>query len=56
MIFILGLLILIDWKRDSYNSTLVIVYQLRKMVYYKEVKIIFDALRLKVIIIGEVVF
>ena len=41
--FVMGLPILTDWKGNSYDSILVIVNRLIKMVYYKPVKIIIDA-------------
>ena len=41
--FITGLQILTDWKRDNYNSILVIINRFTKMVYYKSVKITIDA-------------
>ena len=37
--FVTSLPILINWKRDNYNSILVIVDWLTKMVHYKLVKI-----------------
>ena len=37
--FVTGLSILTDWKGDSYDSILVIVNRLTKMVPYKPVKI-----------------
>ena len=43
MDFVTGLPISIDWKGDSYNSILVIIDQLIKMVHYKTVKITFNA-------------
>ena len=55
MDFVTGLPISINWKRDSYNSILVIVDWLTKMVHYELVKIIIDALRLAKIIIDVVV-
>ena len=45
MDFVTGLPILINWKRNSYNSILVIVDWLIKMAYYKLVKITLDALQ-----------
>ncbi len=42
MDIVTGLLISADWNGDSYNSILVIVDQLTKMVYYKPVKITID--------------
>ena len=44
-----------DWKRDSYDSILVIVDRLTKMVYYKLVKVTINALGLAEIIINMVV-
>ena len=42
--FVISLSILTDWKRDSYNSILVIVNWLTKIVHYKPVKVTIDAL------------
>ena len=39
MDFMTGLPVSINYKRDSYNSILVIIDLLTKMVYYKPVKI-----------------
>ena len=39
------------WKDDSYNSILVIVNRLTKMVYYKPVKVTIDILGLAKMII-----
>ena len=50
--FVIGLLILTDWKGDSYNSILVIIDWLMKMVYYKPVKVTIDAPDLAEIIIN----
>ena len=55
MDFVMGLSILTDWKRDSYDSILVIVNWLSKMVNYKPVKVIIDALGLAAVIIDVVV-
>ena len=55
MDFVTGLLISIDVKRDSYNSILVIVNQLTKIVYYKSVKITLNAPGLAKAIIDVVV-
>ena len=45
----------IDWKGDSYDSILVIVNRLTKMVPYKPIEIIFDVLGLVEVIIDVVV-
>ena len=44
-----------DWKEDSYNSILVIVDRLTKMVHYEAVKVIIDAPGLAEVIIDVVV-
>ena len=51
MDFVTGLPISINWKGDSYDSILVIVDRLTKMVYYKPVKITIDAPDLAKVII-----
>ena len=43
MDFVTGLPISTDWKGDNYDSILVIIDQLTKMVYYKPVKVTIDA-------------
>ncbi len=53
--FVTGLPISVDWKNDSYNSILVIVDRLTKMVYYEPVKITIDAPSLAKVIINVVV-
>ena len=55
MNFVTGLPILTDWKGDNYNSILVIVDRLTKMVHYKPLKVIIDALGLAEVIINVVV-
>ena len=55
MDFITGLPILIDWKKNSYNSILVIINWLIKMVYYKLLKITLDASGLATVIINVVI-
>ena len=50
-----GLPILINWKRNSYDSILVIVNRLTKIVYYKPIKITIDIPRLAGVIIDVVV-
>ena len=54
MDFITGLPTLTDWKGDSYNSILVIVNRLTKMVHYEPVKVTIDALGLAEVIINIV--
>ena len=53
--FVMGLPILTDWKGDNYNSILVIVNWLTKMVHYKPVKVIIDTPNLAKVIINVVV-
>ena len=53
--FVTGLPILTNWKKDSYNSILVIVEWLTNMVYYKPVKITINVLGFAKVIINMVV-
>ena len=55
MDFVIGLPISTDWKKDSYDSILVIVDRLTKMVHYKPVKVTIDTLGLAEVIINVVV-
>ena len=53
--FVTGLPLSADWKSDSYNSILVIVDRLTKMVHYEPVKVTIDAPGLAEVIIDVVV-
>ncbi len=53
--FVTDLSISVDWKSDSYDSILVIVDRLTKIVYYKPVKVMIDTTRLAKVIINVVV-
>ena len=53
--FVTGLPMLTNYKRDSYDSILIIVNRLTKMIYYKPVKVTIDALGLAEVIIDIVV-
>ena len=55
MDFVTGLPILADWNGDSYDSILIIVDWLAKIVDYKPVKIIIDTPSLTEVIINVVV-
>ena len=55
MDFVTGLPVLTNWKSESYNSILVIVDKLTKMVHYELVKIMINALGLAKIIIDVVI-
>ena len=55
MDFVIGLPILTDWKGDIYDSILVIVNQLTKMIHYKPVKVTIDAPGLAEVIIDMLV-
>ncbi len=55
MDFVTGLPISADWKDDSYDSILVIIDHLIKMVHYVPVKVMIDALGLAKVIIDVVV-
>ena len=55
MDFVTGLPLSADWKGNSYNSILVIVNCLTKIVHYELVKVTIDAPRLAEVIIDMVV-
>ncbi len=55
MDFVIGLSILLNWKGDSYDSILVIVDRLTKMVHYEPLNITIDAPGLAEVIIDVVV-
>ncbi len=55
MDFVIGLPISADWKSDSYNSILVIIDPLTKMVHYVPVKVTIDVSGLAEVIIDMVV-
>ena len=55
MDFVIGLPLSADWKGDSYDSILVIVNRLTKMVHYEPVKITINAPGLAEVIIDVVV-
>ena len=55
MDFITGLPILTNWKEDSYDSILVIVDQLTKIIHYKPIRVTINAPSLAEIIIDMVV-
>ncbi len=55
MDFVTGFLISADWKGDSYDSILVIVDRLTKMVHYEPVKVTIDVSGLAEVIIDLVV-
>ena len=53
--FVTRLPILVDWKRDNYDSIIVIIDQLIKMIYYKLVKVTINARELAKVILDVVV-
>ena len=55
MDFMTGFLLSTDWKGNNYNSILVIVDRLTKMMYYEPVKMTINTLRLAKVIIDVVV-
>ncbi len=55
MDFVIGLPISANWKGDSYNSILVIVDRLMKMVHYVPVKVTINGPGLAEVIIDVVV-
>ncbi len=56
MDFVTGLLIFTNWKSDSYDSILIIIDRLTKMIYYEPVKIIINLLGLVEVILDVVVW
>ncbi len=54
MDFVTGLLIPVDWKGENYDSILVIVNLLTKMLYYEPIKVMIDAPGLAKVIIDVV--
>ena len=46
----------VDWKSNSYNSILVIINWLTKMIHYKPVKVTIDALGLAEVLLDVVVW
>ena len=55
MDFVTDLSVSANWKDDSYNSILVIVDRLTKIVYYVPIKITIDAPGLAKVIINVIV-
>ena len=55
MDFVTGLPLSTDWKGNNYNSILVIVNRLTKMVHYEPVKVTIDVPRLVEVIIDVVI-
>ena len=55
MDFVTGLPLFSDWKGDNYDSILIVVSRLTKMVQYELVKVIINALRPAEVIIDVVV-
>ena len=55
MDLVTGLLVSINWKGKAYDSILVIVGRITKMVYYEPVKVTIDAPGLAKVIIDIVV-
>ncbi len=56
MDFVTGLPISTNWKGDSYDSILVIVERLTKMVHYVPVKVTIDAPGLAKVIIDVIIY
>ncbi len=55
MDFVTGLPISTNWKGETYDSILVIVNRLTKMVHYKPVKVTINTLALAKVIIEAVI-
>ena len=56
MDFVTGLPVSADWKGDNYDSILVIVDRLTKMVHYKPVKVTINAPGLAEVIIDMIIW
>ena len=54
--FVTCLAILTNWKEDNYDSNLVIIDWLTKIVYYKLVKVIINIPELAEVIINVIVY
>ncbi len=55
MDFVIGLLVFTNWKSDIYNSILVIIDWLTKIILYELVKIIIDTSDLNEVILNVIV-
>lgn len=55
MHFVMGVPVFTNWKGNSYDSILVIVYQFTQMVNYELVKVTINALGLARVIINVIV-
>ena len=55
MEFMTGLPLSVNWKGDNYDSILVIVDCLTKMMHYKPIQVIINALRLAEVILDVVI-
>lgn len=53
--FVIGLPISINWKNETYNSMLMIVECIIRMVYYEPVKVLIDTQSLVEVIINTVI-
>lgn len=53
--FVTGLLVSLDWKKDTYNSILVIVNRFTKIVHYKLLKVTMNVVRLAELILDVIV-
>ena len=56
MDFVTGLPVFTHWKSETYNSILVIIDRLTKMVNYEPVKVTIDTISLAKVIIDMVVW
>ena len=56
MDFLIGLLLFVDCKSNSYDSILIIINQLTKMIHYKPVKVTIDTPRLAKVILDVIVW
>ena len=56
MDFVTRLPLFFDWKGDNYDSILIIINRLTKMVYYKPVKVTINAPKLAEVIIDVILW
>lgn len=56
MDFVMGLPISTDWKNERFNSILIIIDYITKIVYYKPVKVTIDRLNLIKVIINIAIY
>ena len=56
MYFVIGLPIFTNWKGDSYDSILIIIDRLMKIVHYELIKITIDTLDLAEVLLDVIIW